>query len=74
MMDFLASLENMQFSIWVRESGSLWAFPMILFMHTLGMSIVAGHAGVRVFPVNRGDIGTSNGSWLLSVNNVAKNG
>jgi len=42
MMDFLTSIENLQFSIWVRESGSLWAFPMILFMHTLGMSIVAG--------------------------------
>ena len=32
----------MQFSIWVRESGSIWAFPTVLFMHTLGMSIVAG--------------------------------
>jgi len=41
-MNFLATLENMPFSIWVRESGSLWAFPTILFMHTLGMSIVAG--------------------------------
>ena len=41
-MNFLAALEQMQFSIWVRESGSLWAFPTILFMHTLGMSVVAG--------------------------------
>lgn len=32
----------MRLSIWVRESGSLLAFPTILFMHTLGMSILAG--------------------------------
>jgi len=41
-MDFLKSLEELQFSIWVRESGSIWAFPTVLFLHTLGMSIVAG--------------------------------
>lgn len=42
MMDFLASIEQTQFSIWVRESNSIWAFPMLLFAHTLGMSIVVG--------------------------------
>jgi len=42
MMAFLSSLEQWQFSAWVRESGSIWAFPMFLFFHTLGMSIVAG--------------------------------
>jgi hypothetical protein len=46
MMDFLNALENMQFSVWVRESGSIWAFPMFLFLHTLGMSIVAGGAAI----------------------------
>ena len=35
-------MEAWGFSTWVRESGSIWAFPTILFMHTLGMSIVAG--------------------------------
>jgi len=42
MMEFLAKLEQLQFSVWVRESGSLWAFPTVLFLHTLGMSMVAG--------------------------------
>lgn len=42
MMDFLTWLESLKFSIWVRESGSIWAFPTILFLHTLGMGIVAG--------------------------------
>ena len=41
-MAFFEWLETLPTSQWVRESGSLWAFPMFLFVHTLGMSIVAG--------------------------------
>lgn len=41
-MNFLNALEQMPFSIWVRESGSIWAFPTFLVLHTIGMSIVAG--------------------------------
>ncbi len=41
-MEFFSWIENLGFSVWVRESGSIWAFPMFLFAHTLGMSIVAG--------------------------------
>ena len=41
-MAFFGWLEMLPFSLWIRESGSLWAFPMFLFAHTLGMSIVAG--------------------------------
>jgi len=46
MMDFLSYLEHMKFSIWVLQSGSLWAYPTILTMHTIGMGIVAGIAAV----------------------------
>lgn len=35
-------LESLAISTWIRDSPSLWAFPMFLFVHTLGMSIVAG--------------------------------
>jgi hypothetical protein len=35
-------LESLPVSTFIRESNSLWAFPMFLFAHTLGMSIVAG--------------------------------
>src|SRR5579862_8748724 len=42
MHEFLVFLEDMQFSQWVRESGSLWSFPTILVVHTIGMGIVAG--------------------------------
>ena len=41
-MAFFEWLETLSFSMWVRESGSLWAFPMFLFSHTLGMAMVAG--------------------------------
>lgn len=45
-MDFLGKLEDLEFSHWVLESGSIWAYPMILFMHSMGMAIVAGLAAV----------------------------
>jgi len=41
-MDFLNTIEQMPLSIWVRESGSIWAFPTMLFLHTFGMAVVAG--------------------------------
>src|ERR1043166_4356693 len=46
MASFFSSLESLSFSIWLNESSSIWAFPMFLFMHTLGMSIVAGGASM----------------------------
>jgi hypothetical protein len=42
MNDFLVSLEQTGFSQWVRDAPTIWAFPTILFVHTLGMAIVAG--------------------------------
>ena len=39
-------VEQLSYSTWVRESNSIWAFPMYLFAHTLGMSIVAGGAAI----------------------------
>ena len=41
-MRFLNMLEQLQFSIWVRESSSIWAFPTFLVLHTIGMAMVAG--------------------------------
>ncbi len=45
MMDFLAGIEQSGFSVWVRESNSLLAYPLILFLHTIGMGVVAGISG-----------------------------
>lgn len=44
MSDFFLWIEGLGYSTFVRESGSLWAFPMFLFMHTLGMAILVGSA------------------------------
>ena len=45
-MNFLLRIEQLSFCTWVRESSSVWAFPMFLFMHTLGMSMIAGGSAV----------------------------
>ena len=42
MNSILQAIEQTAFSTWVRESGSIWAFPTILFVHTFGMVLVAG--------------------------------
>jgi hypothetical protein len=41
-MRFLDVVENLGFSVWVRESGSLWSYPTIIFLHSLGLSFVVG--------------------------------
>jgi hypothetical protein len=41
-MSFLASLENTAFAAWVRESSSIWAYPTILFLHTVGLGFLVG--------------------------------
>jgi len=45
-MQLMMWVESLSYSAWVRESNSIWAFPMFLFAHTLGMSFVAGGATV----------------------------
>jgi hypothetical protein len=40
----LAWLEQTAFAIWVRDGNSLWGYPTIIFLHTLGMACVAGFA------------------------------
>ena len=41
-MDFLSTIEHSTFCTWVREDNSIWAYPFILFLHTLGMATVVG--------------------------------
>src|SRR5215472_16483664 len=41
-MSFLSWIESWSFCTWVRESGSVWSEPMLLFLHTFGMSLIAG--------------------------------
>jgi hypothetical protein len=39
---FLVWLEATAFSVWMRESPSVFAFPAVLVLHTIGMGLVAG--------------------------------
>jgi hypothetical protein len=43
---FLTALEQTAFAQWVRESGSIWAFPTVLVLHTIGMAILAGLSSI----------------------------
>jgi len=35
-------VESWPYSTWIRESGSLWAYPLILTLHTVGLAILVG--------------------------------
>ena len=41
-MQFLIWLESTPLGVWIRETPSLWGFPFILFLHTLGLAMLAG--------------------------------
>jgi hypothetical protein len=41
-MALFASFEQSPFSVWVRETPSLLGFPFILYLHTLGLAMLAG--------------------------------
>jgi hypothetical protein len=43
---WLENLQNSTFSQWVVGSDSIWAYPMILTMHTVGLGIVVGSAAI----------------------------
>jgi len=40
--DLLTALAASSFSTWVRESPSIWAYPTILTLHTLGLGVLVG--------------------------------
>jgi hypothetical protein len=42
MMDVLTALEATSFSTWLRESPSMWAYPAILTLHTVGLALLVG--------------------------------
>ncbi|MBZ5580579.1 MAG: hypothetical protein LAP40_28855 [Acidobacteriia bacterium] len=51
MKEFLDSIQNSGLGNWVRDAPTIWAFPTILFLHTFGMSIVAGGSATLSFMV-----------------------
>jgi len=41
-MDLLRAIEATSLSNWVRESGSIWSYPTIIFFHSVGLAIIVG--------------------------------
>lgn len=57
MLSLLASFEQNAFSVWMRESPSLLAFPFILYLHTLGLAMLAGlNVGLDFWLLARGTV------------------
>jgi hypothetical protein len=46
MFAFLGWLESTGLATWTRESPSLWAYPTILTLHTVGLAMVVGASAV----------------------------
>jgi hypothetical protein len=46
MMNLLASLEGTGFASWLRESGSIWRYPTVLTLRTLGLGVLVGASTV----------------------------
>ena len=56
MTDLIASLQASAFSTWLRESPSVWAYPTVLTLHTLGLGVLVGAnwmVDLRVLGVGR---------------------
>ena len=39
---FLTAVENSALSTWLRESNSIWAYPTVLTLHTIGLAFLVG--------------------------------
>ena len=48
-MGFFIWLEDTAISVWIRESPSLLGFPFILYLHTLGLAMIAGLSSAVAF-------------------------
>jgi hypothetical protein len=46
MMQLLAWLESTGLSTWIREADTIWAYPTILTLHTIGLGMLGGAAAV----------------------------
>jgi hypothetical protein len=42
MQDLLLNLESSGVATWFRESNTIWAYPMVLTLHTVGLALLVG--------------------------------
>lgn len=48
-MDFARWLEGSAVAVWTRESPSIWAYPTVLTLHTVGLGVLVGANAVIDF-------------------------
>jgi hypothetical protein len=56
MNELLTALHDSAVATWVRESSTLWAYPMVITMHTFGLAVLVGAStavDLRVLGVGR---------------------
>jgi hypothetical protein len=41
-MELLTALEGSSFATWLRQSPSIWAYPAVLTLHTVGLALLVG--------------------------------
>ena len=49
MTDFAVWLEGSALGVWTRESPSIWAYPTVLTLHTVGLGVLVGASAVIDF-------------------------
>jgi hypothetical protein len=42
MQDLFVNLESSSLATWLRESNTIWAYPMVLTLHTVGLALLVG--------------------------------
>jgi hypothetical protein len=79
---FFAAIETSALSTWLRESPSLWAFPFVLILHTVGLAFLVGvnvaiavrvlglAATVPLRTLRRYDVVMWAGFWVNAVSGV----
>jgi hypothetical protein len=65
----LTWLESTKLAVWLGESPSVWAFPMVITLHTTGMAVLVGASwllDMRLLGVNR-RVPLSSFRWVFPV-------
>ena len=66
MGSLLGQIDQSGAAIWIRESGVLYGYPLILFLHTLGLSTLVGLSSA----INLRLLGFASGIPLASLNRI----
>ena len=78
-MEFIQWLEQTSLSTWIREAPTVWAYPTVLLLHTIGMALCVGIAAgidfrilgfapdVRLAPLERFFPVLWGGFWINAV-------